>query len=198
MLRIKKCCFSEKLLQMALLLSLIGYDWLWPCQFSIRSSVPSAEVEVGPLLDHWGDDSNTYGFGLSPQWIHLKNVDRHLDQQWLLNELMSLGRFGDRYPSNIEAYLLNVDGDENGRDDQQQEATGCDQTVKSEPKDENVDEDVVEAFDTDIVEDVFMLAPEVSSIFQFNLRRRRNTPTLSMRYVFELCHSNCSVPLRPN
>lgn len=157
MLRIKKGV-SEQLLQMALLLSLIGCDRLWPT-FGIWSSTPSAEVEVGPL-DHLGDDSYSYGFGPSTQ-IHPKSVDRYLDRHWLLNELLSLGRYDDRYPSNIEAYLLNVEGDENSRDDQQQESGGP--VVKTEPKDdENEDEDVNEVFDTNIVEDVFMLAPEVS------------------------------------
>lgn len=162
MLRVKKG-FTEQLLQMALLLSLIGCDYLWPT-FGIWPSVPSAEVEVGPL-DHWGDDSYSYGFSPSTQ-IHPKSVDRYWDRHWLLNELLSLGRYGDRYPSNIDAYLLNVDGDENSRDDQPQEAAGRD--VKIEPKendDSGEDENVDEVFDTDIVEDVFMLAPEVSVIF---------------------------------
>lgn len=164
MLRIKKG-FSEQLLQMALLLSLIGCDRLWPT-FSIWSSVPSAEVEVGPL-DHWGDDSYSHGFGPLTQ-IHPKSVDRYLDRHWLLNELLSLGRYGDRYPSTIEAYLLNVDGDENSRDDQQQESEG--QVVKIEPKEnDSEDEDVDKVFDTDIVEDVFMLAPEVSFFSLFNM-----------------------------
>ncbi|KAE9532045.1 hypothetical protein AGLY_010247 [Aphis glycines] len=158
MLRIKKG-FSEQLLQMALLLSLIGYDRLWPT-FGIWPSAPSAEIEVGPL-DRWGDDSYSNGFGPLTQ-IHPKSVDRYLDRQWLLDELLSLGRFGDRYPSNIEAYLLNVDGDENGRDDQQQQDSGG-QVVKTEPKEnDSEDEDVDRVFDTDIVEDVLMLAPEVS------------------------------------
>jgi len=162
MLRIKKG-FSEQLLQMTLLLSLIGCDRLWPCTFGIWSSAPPPEVEVG-LFDHWGDDSNSYGFGPLAR-IHPKSVDRYLDRQWLLNELLSLGRFGDRYPSNIDAYLLNVDGDENK--DQQQEAAGG-QAVKTEPKENGSgDEDEDKAFDTDIVEDVFMLAPEVS-FFPFN------------------------------
>lgn len=158
MLRIKKG-FSEQLLQMALLLSLIGYDRLWPT-FGIWPSVPSAEIEVGPL-DRWGDDSYSNGFGPLTQ-IHPKSVDRYLDRQWLLDELLSLGRYGDRYPSNIEAYLLNVDGDENSRDDQQQQDPGG-QAVKTEPKEnDSEDEDVDRVFDTDIVEDVLMLAPEVS------------------------------------
>lgn len=156
MLRIKKG-FSEQLLQVALLLSLIGCDRLWP-SFGIWPSVPSAEIEVGPL-DHWGDDSYSYGFGPLTQ-IHPKSVDRYLDRHWLLNELLSLGRYGDRYPSNIEAYLLNVDGDENDRDDQQQESDS--QEVKIEPKENDEDDDVDKVFDTNIVDDVFMLEPEVS------------------------------------
>jgi len=159
MLRIKKG-FSEQLLQMALLLSLIGYDRLWPT-FGIWPSAPSAEIEVGPL-DQWGDDSYSNGFGPLTQ-IHPKSVDRYLDRQWLLNELLSLGRYGDRYPSNIEAYLLNVDGDENGRDDKQQQDSGG-QVVKTEPKENNNEDDDV--FDTDIVEDVFMLAPEDAELVE--------------------------------
>ncbi|XP_025191395.1 segmentation protein cap'n'collar-like isoform X2 [Melanaphis sacchari] len=156
MLRIKKG-FSEQLLQMALLLSLIDYDRLWPT-FGIWPSAPPAEIEVGPL-DQWGDDSYSNGFGPLTQ-IHPKSVDRYLDRQWLLNDLLSLGRYGDRYPSNIEAYLLNVDGDENGRDDQQQQDSGG-QVVKTEPKEnDNEDDDANRVFDTDIVEDVFMFAPE--------------------------------------
>lgn len=162
MLRIKKG-FSEQLLQMALLLSLIGYDRLWPT-FGIWPSVPSAEIEVGPL-DRWGDDSYSNGFGPLTQ-IHPKSVDRYLDRQWLLDELLSLGRFGDRYPSNIEAYLLNVDGDENGRDDQQQQDPGG-QVVKTEPKEnDSEDEDVDRVFDTDIVQDVLMLAPEDAELVE--------------------------------
>lgn len=158
-----KKCFSEQLLQVALLLSLIGCDRLWPCTFGIWSSPSSAEVEVGPL-DRWGDDDgNSYGFGPSTTNIHPKNVDRYLDRQWLFNELLSLGRFGDRYPSNIDAYLLNVDGDENGRDDQQHQEAAGGKVVKIEPKENDTsDEDVDRVFDTDIVEDVFLLAPEVS------------------------------------
>lgn len=154
MLQIKKG-FSDQLLQIALLLSLIGYDRLWPT-FGVWPSTPLAEVEVGPL-DHWGrNDSYSYGFGPSTQ-IHPKSVGRYLNQHhWLLNELLSLGRYGDRYPSNIEAYF-NVDGDENGRDDRTQEACGQ-VTVKTEPE----DDDAVDVFDTDIGEEVFMLAPEVS------------------------------------
>jgi len=158
MLRIKKG-FSEQLLQMALLLSLIGCDRLWPT-FGIWPTAPSAEVEVGPF-GRWDDDSYSNGFGPLTQ-IHPKSVDRYLDRQWLLNELLSLGRYGDRYPSNIEAYLLNVDGDENGQDNQQQQGPGG-HVVKTEPKEnDDEDNDDVEVFDTDIVEDVFMFAPEVS------------------------------------
>ncbi|XP_025412815.1 segmentation protein cap'n'collar isoform X2 [Sipha flava] len=165
MLRIKKG-FSEQLLQMALLLSLIGCDRLWPT-FGIWSSAPSAEIEVG----HWNQDSYSHGFGPLTQ-IHPKSVDQYLDRHWLLNELLSLGRYGDRYPLNIEAYLLNVDGDENGQDDQQQESEG--QVVKNEPKEnDNEDEDVDQVFDTDIVEDVLMLEPEdaevVEAIFKSDL-----------------------------
>lgn len=170
MLRVKKG-FSEQLLQVALMLSLIGCDrLLWPT-FGIWSSAPSAEVEVGPLQDRWGDDGYSYGSGPLTQ-IHPKSVDRYLDRHWLLNELLSLGRYGsDRYPSNIEAYLLNVDGgggDENGRDDQPQESGGGggDVFVKIEPKTENddeVDDDMGQGFDMDaIVDDVLMLEPEVS------------------------------------
>lgn len=159
MLRVKKG-FSEQLLQMALLLSLIGYDRLWP-SFGIWPSVPL--VEVGPL-ERWGDDGYSYGSGPFTQ-IHPKSVDRYLDRHWLLNELLSLGRYVDRYPSNIEAYLLNVDGDENDRDDQHQEPEG--QVVKTEPKENDTeDDDVAKVFDTDIVEDVFLLAPEVSFFIQ--------------------------------
>jgi len=158
MLRIKKG-FSEQLLQMALLLSLIGCDRLWPT-FGMWPSAPSAEVAVGPF-GQWDDDSYSNGFGPLTQ-IHPKSVDRYLDRQWLLNELLSLGRYGDRYPSNIEAYLLNVDGDENGQDDQQEQGPGG-HVVKTEPKEnDDEDNDDVEVFDTDIAEDVFMFAPEVS------------------------------------
>lgn len=150
------------------MLSLIGCDRLWPT-FGIWSSAPSAEVEVGPLQDRWGDDSHSYGSRPLTQ-IHPKSVDRYLDRHWLLNELLSLGRYGsDRYPSNIEAYLLNVDGggggDENGRDDQPQDSGGG-RVVKIEPKTENddeVDDDMGQGFDMDsIVDDVLMLEPEVS------------------------------------
>lgn len=161
MLRIKKG-FSEQLLQMALLLSLIGCDRLWPT-FGIWPSAPSAEIEVGPL-DRWGDDSYSNGFGPLTQ-IHPKSVDRYLDRHWLFNELLSLGRYGDRYPSNIEAYLLNVDGDENGRDEQQQQQQPDPggHVVKTEPiENDDEDDDVDKVFDTDIVDDVFMFAPEVS------------------------------------
>lgn len=159
MLRIKKG-FSEQLLQVALVLSLIGCDRLWPT-FDIWSSAPSAEIEVG----QWNRGSYSHGFGPLTQ-IHPKSVDRYLDQHWLLNELLSLGRYGDRYPSNIEAYLLNIDGDENGQDDQQQEPEG--QVVKTEPKEnDNEDEDVDQAFDTDIVGDILMLEPEVSFLFSW-------------------------------
>ncbi|XP_060876797.1 segmentation protein cap'n'collar-like isoform X1 [Metopolophium dirhodum] len=162
MLRIKKG-FSEQLLQMALLLSLIGCDRLWPT-FGIWPSAPSAEVEVGPF-GRWDDDSYSNGFGPLTQ-IHPKSVDRYLDRQWLLNELLSLGRYGDRYPSNIEAYLLNVDGNENGQDDQQQPGPGG-HVVKTEPKEnDDEDNDDVEVFDTDIVEDVFMFAPEDAELVE--------------------------------
>lgn len=163
MLRVKKS-FSEQLLQVALLLSVIRCDRLWPTlTFGIICpSAPLSEVEVGSYLDHWGRNHGySHEFGPSTQ-IHPKSVGRHPD--WLLNELLSLGRYGDRYPSNIEAYLqLNEqDGNEKGRDDRPQEAD--DQVVKTEPKenDDNGDDDVAEASDTDIGEDVFMLAPEVS------------------------------------
>lgn len=159
MLRIKKG-FSDQLLQIALLLSLIGCDRLWPT-FGIW---PSAPVEVGPL-NRWADDSYSNGFRPLTQ-VHPKSVDRYLDRQWLLNELLSLGRYGDRYPSNIEAYLLNVDGDENGRDDQPQ-PDSCSQVVKTEPKDnDDEDDDVNKVFDTDIVDDVFMLAPEDAELVE--------------------------------
>lgn len=162
MLRIKKG-FSEQMLQMALLLSLIGCDRLWPT-IGIWSSAPSAEVEVGPL-DRWNDDGYSFN-GIGPlTQIHPKSVDRYLDRHWLFNELLSLGRYGDRYPSNIEAYLLNVDGDENGQDNQQQEP---DQVVKTEPKENDAeDDDVDRVFDTNIVEDVLMLAPEVRFVLKF-------------------------------
>lgn len=181
---------------MALLLSLIGYDRLWPTFGGIWSSAPSAEVEVGPLLqDRWGDVDDGYsphGLGLLTR-VHPKSVDRgYLDRHWLLNELLSLGRYDeDRYPSNIEAYLLNVDGDgqnqrvggvsggvgggDEDEDDQRQTCGGP--VIKTELKKEYDDDDgdvaaaapegrgndVDQAsFDTDIVDDVFMLAPEVS------------------------------------
>lgn len=174
MLRIKKG-FSEHLLQMALLFSLIGFDHLWPTSFDTGSSVPFAEVNVGSL-DHWANDGYSYGFGPSTQ-IHPKIVDRYLDRHWLINELLSLGRYGDRYPSNIEAYLMNVDdnennnengnenSNENSQDDQHQQHNqqpSADNEVKTEPKEENNVEDVDQVFDTNIVDDVFMLEPEVS------------------------------------
>lgn len=162
MLRVKKG-FSEQLLQVALMLSLIGCDRLWPT-FGIWPSAPSAEVEVGPL-DRWGDNGYSYGSVPLTQ-IHPKSVDRYLDRHWLLNELLSLGRYGaDRYQSNIEAYLLNVDGgDDNGRDNQPQESGGGCHVVKIEPKTENDDEDddMDHVFNMDsIVDDVLMLEPEV-------------------------------------
>ncbi|XP_050430343.1 segmentation protein cap'n'collar [Adelges cooleyi] len=164
MLRLKKG-FSEHLLQVALLLSLIGSDRLWP-SFGIWSSAPSAEVEVGPL-QRWNDDGYSPGFGPFTE-IHPKHVDRDLDRQWLLGELLSLGRYGERYPSNIEAYLLNVDGGDENNDQQQQDGRGV---VKTEPKEDdsgNGDEDGDEdsPFDTDIVDDVFTLEPEDAELVE--------------------------------
>lgn len=165
MLRIKKG-FSEQLLQMAILLSLItSFDRLWPTPFDTWSSTSPAEVEVGQLV-HWDDDGYSYGFGPSTQ-IHPKIVDRYLDRHWLINEVLSLGRYGDRYPSNIEAYLLNVEGDGNDSDDQQQQQPSADGQVKIEPKEENIDEDVDQVFDTNIVQDVLMLEPEVGNFICF-------------------------------
>lgn len=158
MLRVKKG-FSEQLLQVALLLSLMGCDRLWPAQ-GLWPTLSPTEMQVGPL-HRFGEDGYAYGFGPSTQ-IHPKIVDRYLDRHWLLSELLSLGRYGDRYPSNIEAYLLNVDGDENGRDDQQPQGAGDEVVPKTEPKEEEDEDDVDRVFDTDIVDDVFMLAPEVS------------------------------------
>ncbi|XP_050523220.1 segmentation protein cap'n'collar isoform X2 [Daktulosphaira vitifoliae] len=163
MLRLKKG-FSEHLLQVALLLSLIGSDRLGPT-FGIWSSVPSAEVEVGPL-QHWNTDGYSQAFGPFSE-IHPKSVERDLDRQWLLSELLSLGRYSERYPSNIEAYLLNVDGSD-GNDNQQPGGQGV---VKTEPKEEDSgngedDDDAENPFDTDIVRDVFTLEPEDAELVE--------------------------------
>lgn len=156
--------FTDELLQVALILSLLRID-----RRSLEYNVPVIGIGTNNLTSTW-DQSNI--LVRREGSIHPKSIDSILlnYEQEVFHELNSLGRYGRIFESlssrNLTAFLLNVDeppvpeeGDDEAASSEppaDSSGSGADtrSSLRREVRRKNVDSD--------------QLSPEVSTIFFFN------------------------------